>query len=113
MTNVTNINTAKGRKRRKSGLVGTGREEWHGSTNGYRNYGCRCPRCKEAQAAFMRDYRARTFGGKDCRMKGCPRVASQATGNGLCAHHHEKRKALRAAKAKKRGRSKTKLKAVR
>lgn len=101
MGKVTNINAAKGRKKRR-----VTREAWHGTYNGYSNHKCRCDDCRAAGALFMAEYRARKFGGKLCRMKNCPRVASQATGNGLCAHHHELRKALRAKK-------KRRLKAVR
>lgn len=29
----------------------------HGSANGYRNYGCRCPRCTEAWTTYQRERR--------------------------------------------------------
>lgn len=28
----------------------------HGSTNGYRNHGCRCPECTAAASATQREY---------------------------------------------------------
>jgi hypothetical protein len=31
----------------------------HGSANGYRNLGCRCPRCTESWTAYQRDRRHR------------------------------------------------------
>lgn len=31
----------------------------HGSANGYNNLGCRCPDCRDANAARQRDYMAR------------------------------------------------------
>lgn len=30
----------------------------HGTRNGYQNHMCRCPRCREAQNIYMKDYRA-------------------------------------------------------
>lgn len=36
-----------------------GPEPWHGTRNGYTNYGCRCDDCKVAQAAYMKEYRSR------------------------------------------------------
>ena len=29
----------------------------HGTVSGYTNYGCRCPKCKEASAVYKRSYK--------------------------------------------------------
>ncbi len=34
-------------------------DEGHGSLSFYANWGCRCPDCKAANAAYFRDYRRR------------------------------------------------------
>jgi hypothetical protein len=36
-----------------------GDEEWHGTAGGYTNHKCRGPKCREAWAATMRDYKKR------------------------------------------------------
>lgn len=37
---------------------GDGTEDWHGTLGGYKNHGCRCGRCKKANADQHRDYMA-------------------------------------------------------
>jgi hypothetical protein len=61
---------------------------WHGTMSGYTNHGCRCDRCRAAKAEYTTRYRDQRFAESSCRIEGCERVASRATGNGLCAHHH-------------------------
>jgi hypothetical protein len=40
-------------------LVETPDDPRHGTANGYVNHGCRCQPCRDANAAAMREYRAR------------------------------------------------------
>jgi len=34
-------------------------EKWHGTVNGYKNWGCRCPLCTKANAIAQREWRER------------------------------------------------------
>jgi hypothetical protein len=34
--------------------------DWHGTQSGYKSRGCKCPACREAHAASVRRYRARS-----------------------------------------------------
>ena len=42
---------------REPGLVGSGKEDWHGTLNGYKYHKCRCKRCRRAHAIRMDHYR--------------------------------------------------------
>ena len=39
------------------GTLLVGHAAWHGTTGGYRNHGCRCNPCTEAQSKAVREYR--------------------------------------------------------
>jgi hypothetical protein len=80
---------------------GNGHEEWHGTTNGYTNYKCRCAKCRAAWNAYISDYRTRRYAKKErlyCTVDECSNLESIAAGNGLCDKHAKKLKLLRQKK---------------